>query len=118
VRSAFDAAITPFEASLSARFLDGLSALPRVRLYGIAEASRIDERTPTFAVRVGDQHPLETAKALAERGVYVWDGHYYALELMERLGLQETGGAVRIGFCHYSTPEEVDRVLHEVAALP
>ena len=68
-------------------------------------------------MRLGEQHPTETAKALGERGIFVWDGHYYALELMERLGLQETGGAVRIGFCHYNTPAEVDRVLEELAAL-
>ena len=84
---------------------------------GIASPDRVGERTPTFAVRLGDQHPLKTAKALGERGIFVWDGHYYALELMERLGLQESGGAVRIGFCHYNTPDEVDRVLEELADL-
>jgi selenocysteine lyase/cysteine desulfurase len=47
----------------------------------------------------------------------VWDGNYYALEIMERLGLQDSGGAVRIGFCHYNTPAEVDRVLEELATL-
>jgi len=77
----------------------------------------VEERTPTFAVRLGDQHPLETAKLLGERGIFVWDGHYYALELMERLGLQETGGAVRVGFCHYNTAAEIDRVLAELASL-
>ena len=56
-------------------------------------------------------------ESLAERGVFVWDGNYYALEIMERLGLQASGGAVRIGFCHYNTPDEVDRVLEELAAL-
>jgi selenocysteine lyase/cysteine desulfurase len=68
-------------------------------------------------VRVGDRHPAEIAKALGERGVFVWDGNYYALELMERLGLEDSGGAVRIGFTHYNTPAEVDRVLEELAAL-
>jgi selenocysteine lyase/cysteine desulfurase len=86
-------------------------------LYGIAGTDRLAERTPTFALRVADQHPFETAKLLGEHGIFVWDGHYYALELMERLGLQETGGAVRIGFCHYNTADEVDRVLSELAAL-
>jgi cysteine desulfurase family protein (TIGR01976 family) len=114
---AFERAIGPWELELSKRFLEGLRTIPDVRLYGIADLERIHERTPTFAVRVGDRHPAETAKALAERGIFVWDGHYYALELMERLGLQETGGAVRIGFCHYNTPAEVDRVLEELAAL-
>jgi cysteine desulfurase family protein (TIGR01976 family) len=114
---AFAEAIGPWEAALSGRFLEGITAVPEVRLWGIADVGRLGERTPTFAIRIGDRHPMETAKALAERGVFVWDGHYYALELMERLGLQDSGGAVRIGFCHYNTPGEVDRVLEELAAL-
>ena len=118
IASAFREAIVPWEAELSRLFLDGVAALPHVRLFGIADPARVDERTPTFAVRVGEQHPSETAKALAERGIYVWDGHYYAIELMERLGLLETGGAVRIGFCHYNTPDEVGRVLEALASLP
>ncbi len=99
------------------RFLDGIGSIPGVRLFGITDTDRVHERTPTFAIRMGDRNPVETAKVLAERGVFVWDGNYYALELMERLGLEETGGAVRIGFCHYNTPAEVDRVLEELAAL-
>jgi cysteine desulfurase family protein (TIGR01976 family) len=114
---AFERAIVPWEAGLSERFLDGVRAIASVRLYGIDDTARIAERTPTFAIRVGDQHPADTAKTLAERGVFVWDGNYYALEIMERLGLQASGGAVRIGFCHYNTPDEVDRVLEELAAL-
>ena len=117
VRDAFERAIVPWEAELSRRFLVGIRAIPSVRLYGIAEPERAGERTPTFAVRVADQHPAETAKTLAGRGIFVWDGNYYALEIMERLGLQDSGGAVRIGFCHYNTPDEVDRVLEELATL-
>ena len=117
VAEAFGRAIVPWEADLSRRFLDGLSSIPRVRLFGIAETGRVSERTPTFAIRVGDQHPAETAKALAERGVYVWDGNYYALEIMERLGLEDSGGAVRVGFCHYNTPAEVDRILDELESI-
>ena len=116
VGAAFEA-IGAHEATLSRRFLDGVGVIDDLRLYGIAEPDRVAERTPTFAVRLGDQHPLETAKLLGERGIFVWDGHYYALELMERLGLQESGGAVRVGFCHYNTAEEVDRVLAELASL-
>ena len=78
---------------------------------------RLDERTPTFAVRVGDQDPLKTATELARRGIYVWDGHYYAITVMERLGLLDSGGAVRIGFCHYHSADDVDRVLEALADL-
>jgi selenocysteine lyase/cysteine desulfurase len=86
-------------------------------MIGIADPDRVDERTPTFAVRVGSQHPLDTAASLAERGIFTWDGHYYAIEVFDRLGLLETGGAVRIGFCHYHTVDEVDRVLQTLDDL-
>ena len=114
--AAFDA-IGAHERALARRFLEGLERIARVRLYGIGTLERLDERTPTFAVRVGDRHPRETAKALAERGIFVWDGHYYAIELSDRLGLLDSGGAVRIGFCHYHSGDEVDRVLETLAEL-
>ncbi|HEY8018904.1 MAG TPA: cysteine desulfurase-like protein [Actinomycetota bacterium] len=117
VRAAF-AAFGDHERGLSRRFVDGFARIPGGRLWGIGDPGRLDERTPTFAVRLGDQHPLKTAEALGDRGIFVWDGHYYAMELFERLGLLETGGAVRIGFCHYHTADEVDRVLaalHDLA---
>jgi cysteine desulfurase family protein (TIGR01976 family) len=105
------------ERELATRFLDGIAGLANVRLLGIADPARIDERTPTFALRVGDQHPLDTSRQLGDRGIFTWEGHYYAIEVFERLGLLETGGAVRIGFCHYHTLDEVDRVLETLADL-
>jgi len=114
--TAFDA-IGAHERALARRFLEGIGAIDGVRLFGIGDLDRLDDRTPTFAVRVGDRHPRETAKALADRGIYVWDGHYYAIELYDRLGLLDTGGAVRIGFCHYHSADEVDRVLEALADL-
>ncbi len=116
VVAGFDA-IGAHERELATRFLGGLADLPNVRLWGVADPDRMNERTPTFAVRVGDQDPLKTAAELARRGIYVWDGHYYAITVMERLGLLDTGGAVRIGFCHYHSVEDVDRVLEALAAL-
>jgi cysteine desulfurase family protein (TIGR01976 family) len=111
------AAAHAHERDLSLRFLDGLTRIPSARLFGIADPARVDERTPTFAVRLGDRHPLDTATALGERGIFVWDGHYYAIEVFDRLGLLESGGAVRIGWCHYHTTGEVDRVLEALADL-
>ena len=96
---------------------EGSNDLPNVRLWGVADVDRLDERTPTFAVRVDDQDPLKTATELARRGIYVWDGHYYAITVMERLGLLDSGGAVRIGFCHYHSADDVDRVLDALADL-
>jgi cysteine desulfurase family protein (TIGR01976 family) len=105
------------ERTLTTRFLEGLARIPSARLIGIADPARADERTPTFAVRAGDQDPLETSSALADLGIFTWDGHYYAIEVFDRLGLLATGGAVRIGFCHYHTTEEVDRVLDALEDL-
>ena len=116
VRAAFDV-FAEHEQGLSRRFLEGLARIPSARLWGIGDLERLSERTPTFAVRLGDQHPQETARALGDRGIFTWDGHYYAIELFERLGLLETGGAVRIGFCHYHSSDEVDRVLQALADL-
>ncbi len=110
-------AFAAHELLLADRFLDGLSRIAAVRLIGIAERARLAERTPTFAIRVGDQHPQDTAARLAERGIFVWDGHYYAIEVFDRLGLLDGGGAVRIGFCHYHTLEDVDRVLEALEDL-
>jgi cysteine desulfurase family protein (TIGR01976 family) len=120
-RAAIRAGYEAFEAherTLALRFLEGVAQLEHVRLYGIADPARLDERTPTFAVRVGEHHPLDTCRALADRGIFTWDGHYYAIEVFDRLGLLGSGGAVRIGFCHYHTLDEVDRVLEGLAELP
>jgi cysteine desulfurase family protein (TIGR01976 family) len=105
------------ERALTTRFLDGVARIAGIRLFGIGDAARAGERTPTFAIRVGDAHPVDSATALAERGISVWDGHYYAIEVFRRLGLLDTGGAVRIGFCHYHSVDEVDRVLEALADL-
>jgi selenocysteine lyase/cysteine desulfurase len=110
-------AIREHEAGLSRRFLDAVAGVDGIRLWGIADPARVSERTPTFGLRLGRRHPRRTAEELARRGVWVWDGNYYALELMERLDLQETGGLVRVGFCHYNTPDEVDRVVGELESL-
>jgi cysteine desulfurase family protein (TIGR01976 family) len=103
-------AIVPYEGGLGARFLAGLP--PSCRLYGLPTTNG---RVPTFCVTVRGLTPAEAAERLAERGFAVWDGNYYAVEVMNRLGLPD--GAVRIGIVHYNTAEEVDRLLEALAAL-
>jgi cysteine desulfurase family protein (TIGR01976 family) len=102
------AAIRSTEMELFDRLMDGLATIPAVRTWGISERERFDDRCPTIAFRLGTQHPAETSAALGKRGLFTWDGDYYATGLMERLGLAETGGAVRVGLMHYNTPDEVD----------
>jgi len=102
---------------ISRRFLEGARDVPGLRVYGITDLNRLAERTPTFAVSVAGYKPAEVARLLGERGIFVWNGDYYAVAPMERLGVQDKGGLVRIGFTHYNTEEEVDRVLRELQAL-
>jgi selenocysteine lyase/cysteine desulfurase len=110
-------AIGELEQTLTRRFQEGLAGLPHVRLWGISDPGRGRERTPTFALRANGHSPRESVEALGRRGIFAWDGNYFALAVMERLGLEEKGGAVRIGFCHYNTADEVDRVLLELSAM-
>jgi selenocysteine lyase/cysteine desulfurase len=91
--------------------------VPGARLWGIGDPARVDERTPTFAVRLGEHHPRDVSRALGARAIFTWDGNYYALALMQRLGLEDSGGAVRIGFCHYNTLDEVARVVAELERI-
>jgi selenocysteine lyase/cysteine desulfurase len=111
------AAFARHEDGLSARFLLGVAEIPGLRLYGIADVARLGERTPTFSITLENHDPLELSKTLGDRGIYTWEGHYYAIELFDRLGINEHGGAVRIGFCHYHSADEVDRVLSELTDL-
>ena len=109
--SAF-ARIEEHETQLTARFLSGLP--DRVRLYGIRTP---EGRTPTFCFNVDGRPPRRVAELLAEHELYVWDGDYYALEPMRALGIGDSGGAVRAGFLHYTTEDEVDRLLEALWSL-
>jgi cysteine desulfurase family protein (TIGR01976 family) len=113
LRSAMEQ-IGVYERSLSERFLSGIANMPGITLYG---QSVPDGRTPTFAVSVDGTHPDTVAKALGDQGIFVWSGDYYAVEVMRRLGVADQGGLVRIGFAHYNTAEEVERVLAALGDL-
>jgi cysteine desulfurase family protein (TIGR01976 family) len=110
-------AIRVHERNLSKRMLRGLAEISGLRLYGISDLARIDSRCPTFAMRIKGYSPLELASKLDERGTFSWDGNYYALNLTERLDVERDGGFLRIGFVHYNTAEEVDRVLNELRGI-
>jgi cysteine desulfurase family protein (TIGR01976 family) len=105
-------AIVAHERELGERFLRGLPE--RCRLYGLPT---MEGRVPTFALTVDGVPPNEAARRLGEREIAVWHGNYYALEVMKRLGLEDSGGAVRVGIVHYNTAQEVDRLLAELEKL-
>jgi cysteine desulfurase family protein (TIGR01976 family) len=104
-------AIREQERALGEQFLAGLP--DAVTLYGLPG---MDGRVPTFAFTVEGRSPRSVAEHLGERDIAVWDGNYYAVEMIERLGLGDEG-AVRVGFVHYNTAEEVDRLLGALAEI-
>jgi cysteine desulfurase family protein (TIGR01976 family) len=99
------------ETRLIWRLIDGLQSIPGVRIYGITDPQRSAERCSTLSLRIGNHHPTTIATYLGERGIFTWDGNYYALNLSERLGVESQGGMLRIGLVHYNTMEEVERLL-------
>ncbi len=109
--------IKAYEESISEHFLRGATQVPGLRVYGITDIEDLNHRTPTFAVSLAGYTPEEVAEKLGEQGIFVWEGHYYAVAVMERLGVLESGGLVRIGFVHYNTIDEVDRVLAALTDL-
>jgi selenocysteine lyase/cysteine desulfurase len=113
------------EHSLMNRLFSGLSKIPQLKIYGITDPSCFNWRCPTLAVRVADQSanqtaghtPLILATKLGDRGIFTWDGNYYAVNLTERLDVEKSGGFLRIGLVHYNTAEEVDRLLAALKAI-
>jgi selenocysteine lyase/cysteine desulfurase len=108
--------IGAYERELVAELLAGLSELPDVKVWGVTDAGRLAERVPTVSITHARLQPRQLAEALAARGIFVWDGNFYALPLSEALGL-EPQGMVRIGLLHYNTRQEVERLLAALAGL-
>ena len=103
------AAIRAYEYELSRALLEVLEETPGVTVYGLRDMRRLEERVPTFAFTLQGRHPRWVARMLDKSNIYVWDGHYYAVAVVERLGLEESGGMVRVGPVHYNTVEEIHK---------
>jgi cysteine desulfurase family protein (TIGR01976 family) len=108
------ARVVEHERQLFSRLLDGLLALSQVRVLGPLD---VVDRAPTLAFLVDGRSPNEVARALAAERVAVWDGNYYAVEVMASYGLDVGQGAVRAGIAAYLDDTDVDRLLAAVAAL-
>jgi len=104
-------AIRAHEMTLATRMIAGLLEIPGLRFFGISDPARFAHRVPTVAIRLAKHTPLEIATYLGERGIFTWDGNYYALNLTERLGVEKDGGFLRIGIVHYNTRDEIDHLL-------
>jgi cysteine desulfurase family protein (TIGR01976 family) len=102
-------AIRAYEFELSRALIEAIQAVPGTHIHGITDMKRLDERVPTVSFTLEGKHPREIAETLGQAGFYVWDGNYYALAVTERLGIESSGGMVRVGAAHYNTIEEVER---------
>jgi cysteine desulfurase family protein (TIGR01976 family) len=108
--------IAAYERQLARRFLDAADTIPGLKVYGVTDRDQLHKRTPTFSIS-HSMAPGKLEEELGKLGIFVWSGHYYAVTVMEDLGLLDSGGLVRIGFVHYNTLEEVNRVIAALLEL-
>lgn len=102
------------ERRLGEHLLAGLKTIPGLKLWG---PPTMDGRVPTFSFTLAGHDPQAISEHLAARGIFAWAGNFYAVEAVERLGLTDAGGLLRVGLCHYSTTQEIDRLIAALAEL-
>jgi cysteine desulfurase family protein (TIGR01976 family) len=100
-----------YERTLAAKLIAALLPIPGLQFFGITEPQRCSERCSTVSFRLPKGTPTDAATFLGERGIFTWDGNFYAINLTERLGVEQLGGVLRVGLVHYNTVQEVDRLL-------
>ncbi len=110
-------AMKEYEKTLSRALIEGLSAIKGLHIWGITDPAQLDRRVPTVSFTLEGWAPRDVAAELDKHGIYVWDGNYYALAVMDRLGLEEKGGMVRVGAAHYNTLEEINKLVEVVRTL-
>ncbi len=101
-------ASSAYERFLGEHLLAGLASIPGLKLWG---PPTMDGRVPTFSFTIDGHAAQQISEHLAARGIFAWAGNFYAVEAVERLGLADAGGLLRVGLCHYSTSEEIDRLI-------
>jgi cysteine desulfurase family protein (TIGR01976 family) len=112
------AAIRAFEFEVSRAVLDILEEIPGITIYGLRDPRRLEERVPTFAFNLQGKHPQEVAEYLGQANINVWNGNYYAVAVTERLGVETSGGMVRVGPVHYNTLEEIEKFGETLRKIP
>jgi cysteine desulfurase family protein (TIGR01976 family) len=106
------AVVSRYEEQLFDRLDSALRSMAHVQVLGSPQY-----RTPTLSFTVSRMRPRQVAGELARRGVCAWDGDFYSRELFDAIGVNEAGGAVRLGLLHYNTVDEVDHLIDSVSAL-
>lgn len=105
------------ERALFTYLLSEVEKIAGIKIYGIRNPAEFKDRCPTLAFTVEGLTPRAIAEKLGRRGIFVWDGNYYALSVTERLGVEDSGGMVRVGLAHYNTKDEVDRLVASLQAM-
>jgi cysteine desulfurase family protein (TIGR01976 family) len=103
-----------YERVLASRLIEGLGDVPGLRIYGPPAGA---PRTSTVSFVLDGWHAHDLARELGAKGIFVWDGDFYAARFVELAGLAERGGLLRIGLCPYNTADEVERVIAELVEL-
>ncbi|HUI89246.1 MAG TPA: cysteine desulfurase-like protein [Anaerolineales bacterium] len=111
------AVIHAHELEVSRALLSALQAVPGLTLFGLTDTNRLEERVATYSFRLKNLSPRKVAEKLTGQNIYVWDGNYYAINVTERLGLEDSGGMVRVGAVHYNTLDEVERLRQALMKL-
>jgi len=107
-----------YEKSIAEHLLQGLATIDGVTVHGITSPDALDRRVPTVSFTHASIAPDTIAQALAEKNIFVWSGHNYAVEVAQTLGIYESGGGVRIGPVHYNSHAEIDELLDALATIP
>lgn len=108
--------IRQHESHLATRFLEGIDRLPDWKVWGFTKPEELAQRVSTFGLTNKKLSPRQAADRLADRGFCVWAGNFYAIELIEALGLAPQG-LLRIGLLHYNTLDEVDQLLEALGEM-
>jgi len=103
--------IFDYEMTLTSRLIEGLLDIDGITVQGITDKDAMGRRVPTVSFTHETAAPDKIAQALARQNIFVWSGHNYAVEVARTLGIDETGGAVRIGLVHYNSIAEIDELL-------
>ncbi|TFH37461.1 MAG: cysteine desulfurase-like protein [Anaerolineales bacterium] len=103
-------AIQSHEVALSQALIETLQAVPGLHIWGQTGIQMLDQRVPTLSFTMENYAPRLIAERLAQAGINAWNGNYYAVAVTERLGLEGSGGMLRVGLVHYNTLEEIERL--------
>jgi cysteine desulfurase family protein (TIGR01976 family) len=104
-------AIEEYETILTWKFINEIKNRPYYKLWGVKDPSQKEWRLPTIAISLGNEKSIDIARFLAENNIYIWSRSVYSISLSERLGLEKTGGFIRVGFVHYNTEDEMKKLI-------